>query len=90
MITSDSGGISSTEFNAVNVHLIETRDGGKDLLVVQPEFDLIATIENGRQIVEELPNNLKLVAVPDSGHALLPEQHEIVQKVILEWLRERN
>ena len=39
---------------------------------------------------EELPNNLKLVAVPDSGHALLPEQHEIVQKVILEWLRERN
>ena len=39
---------------------------------------------------EELPNNLKLVAVPDSGHALLAEQHEIVQKVILEWLRERN
>ena len=74
----------------MNVHLIEMREGGKDLLVAQPEFDLIATIENGRQIVEELPNNLKLVAVPDSGHALLPEQHEIVQKVILEWLRERN
>ena len=63
---------------------------GKDLLVVQPEFDAIATIENARQIVEELPNRSKLVIVPDSGHALLPEQPEIVQRVILEWLRERN
>ena len=63
---------------------------GKDLLVVQPEFDAIATIENAHQIVEELPNNSKLIVVPDSGHALLPEQPEIVQKIILEWLRERN
>ena len=39
---------------------------------------------------EELPNNSKLVVVPDLGRALLPEQPEIVQKVILEWLRERN
>jgi len=65
---------------------------GKDLLIVQPEFDAIATatIENARQIVKELSNKSKLVVVPDSGHALLPEQPEIVQKAILEWLRERN
>ena len=40
--------------------------------------------------IGELPNSSKLVLVPDPGHALLPEQPEIVQKVILEWLRERN
>ena len=59
-------------------------------LIVQPELDAIATIESARQIVEELSNKSKLVVVPDSGHALLPEQPEIVQKAILEWLKERN
>ena len=41
---------------------------GKDLLIVQPEFDAIATIENARQIVEELSNKSKLVAdlIPDT------------------------
>ena len=59
-------------------------------LIVQPELDAIATIESARQIVEELSNKSKLLVVPDYGHALLPEQPEIVQKAILEWLRERN
>ena len=41
---------------------------GKDLLIVQPEFDAIATIENARQIVKELSNKSKLVAdlIPDT------------------------
>ena len=48
------------------------------------------TFEDGQlpQIMNALEinreNSSKLVLVPDPGHALLPEQPEIVQKVILE------
>ena len=60
--------------------------GGQDLLVVQPVDDLVAVAENARRIVDDFGQRATLVLVPDAGHALLPEQPEMVAGALLGWL----
>ena len=66
------------------------RAGGKDVLVVQPEDDVMAVPENAVRLCEELGDRASLVMVPDAGHALLPEQPDAVVEAVLNWLEKRN
>ena len=63
--------------------------GQADVLVVQPEDDVVALPANASAIVEQLGDRATLVTIPRAGHALLPEQPEAVAAVVLEWLSNR-
>ncbi|OVE80194.1 hypothetical protein BVY01_00645 [bacterium I07] len=57
--------------------------GRAPILVVQGLDDLIAPPGNGRLLREQLGDRVKLIEIPDAGHALLFEKpKEIVEEVI--------
>lgn len=60
--------------------------GSAEVLVVQPDDDVVAVAENAHQLVGELGARGRMVTVADAGHALLPEQPEVVASVLLDWL----
>ncbi len=63
------------------------RDAGcAPVLVVQPADDVIAVPANADDIVERLGHRAEMVIVPDAGHALLPEQPDLVSTAVLDWL----
>lgn len=63
--------------------------GRADVLVVQPEDDVVALPANASAVVEQLGERATLVTIPRAGHALLPEQPEAVAAVVLGWLGDR-
>ena len=63
--------------------------GRADVLVVQPEDDVLALPANANAVVEQLGDRASLVTIPRAGHALLPEQPEAVAAVVLGWLSKR-
>ena len=64
--------------------------GSADVLVLQPADDVVALPANARSIVDLLGDRASLVVVADAGHALLPEQPQVVADTLLEWLRGRS
>lgn len=58
-----------------------------EALVVQPTEDLIVLPRNAELMKEQLGDMVTVVTVPESGHALLPEQPEAVATAVLSWLR---
>jgi len=60
--------------------------GSAPLLVVQGLQDRIALPENGRLLKAEFGNRVQLVEIDRAGHALLPEQPEIVAATVLTFL----
>ena len=64
--------------------------GSADVLVVQPEADVVAVPENARRIVEMLGTRATMVTIPGAGHALLPEQPAAVAGEVLAWLGHRR
>lgn len=63
--------------------------GSADVLVVQPECDVVAVAENAAKVVEMLGGRASLVTIQGAGHALLPEQPEAVAAAVLSWLGRR-
>ena len=63
--------------------------GRADVLVVQPTDDVIAAVANAEHIVALLDGRATMVVVPGAGHALLPEQPELVSAAVVEWLDHR-
>lgn len=58
--------------------------GGNSMLILQPAQDKIAPIQDaGRVLKEQLGGRVKLVIIGDAGHALLPEQPDLVAREIL-------
>jgi pimeloyl-ACP methyl ester carboxylesterase len=64
--------------------------GSADVLVVQPEADVVAVPENATTIVGMLGTRATMVTIPDAGHALLPEQPAAVAREVLSWLGHRR
>ena len=64
--------------------------GRADVLVVQPTDDVIAAVANAEHIVALLDGRATMVVVPGAGHALLPEQPELVSAAVVEWLDHRR
>ncbi len=60
--------------------------GGKPMLVVQGLEDGIAPPQNGRDLKALYPDRVTLVEIADAGHAMLPEQPEMIAKTVISWL----
>lgn len=58
-----------------------------ETLVVQPSDDQVVLPDNAALMAEQLGHLVSVVAVPNAGHALLPEQPEAVAASILSWLQ---
>jgi len=62
--------------------------GGKALIfVLQAAEDVIAVPENSKRLHDEFPDRVTVVEIPHSGHAMLPEQPELIAKTIIEHLK---
>ena len=61
--------------------------GGKEMLVLQPACDAVAPPENARLLAEALGSQVRVVEIPDAGHAALPEQPEAIARAVLQFLR---
>jgi pimeloyl-ACP methyl ester carboxylesterase len=61
--------------------------GSAPLLVIQGLQDTIALPENGRLLKAEFGDRVQLIEVDRAGHALLPEQPDIVAANVLAFLR---
>ena len=59
------------------------------MLAVQPADDRLAVPANADALVEAVGDRVKVVAIPNAGHALLPEQPEAVAKTVIDWLNRR-
>jgi pimeloyl-ACP methyl ester carboxylesterase len=64
--------------------------GSTDVLVIQPDADVVAVPQNAMRIVEMLGERASMVTIPHAGHALLPEQPASVATEILAWLHRRR
>lgn len=61
--------------------------GGRPMLVLQADSDTIAPPEDaGLLLKSELGDQVTLVMVPDAGHALLPEQPDLIAREVLAFL----
>jgi pimeloyl-ACP methyl ester carboxylesterase len=61
--------------------------GVAPILVLQGKEDINAVPENAERLAAEFPNRVTVVEIPDSGHAMLPEQPERIATAILTYLR---
>ncbi len=59
------------------------------MLAVQPADDRLAVPANADALVEAVGDRVEVVAIPNAGHALLPEQPEAVAKTVIDWLNRR-
>jgi pimeloyl-ACP methyl ester carboxylesterase len=70
------------------VKLEEYWAGGKaQVFVLQGAEDVIAVPENSKRLRDGFPDRVTVVEIPHSGHAMLPEQPELVAKTIIEHLK---
>lgn len=65
--------------------------GGRvPLLVLQAEQDAIALPGNAADLIQEFAGRVTLAKIPNAGHAMLPEQPELVGKTIIRFLAEHK
>ena len=62
--------------------------GKAPLLVIQGIDDRLAIPANGHALKEQLGTRVRVVDLPDAGHALLPEQPEAIASEIVTFLKE--
>jgi pimeloyl-ACP methyl ester carboxylesterase len=60
--------------------------GRAPMLVIQGLQDALALPENGRSLKIEFGDRVTLVELDGAGHALLPEQPEIIAKTVLAYI----
>ena len=61
--------------------------GTAPILDVQPEHDVMIPPESRSRYRDELGDRVSIVAIPNAGHALLPEQPVAVADALLEFAR---
>jgi pimeloyl-ACP methyl ester carboxylesterase len=62
--------------------------GGKaPIFVLQATEDVIAVPENSKRLHDEFPDRVTVVDIPHAGHAMLPEQPELIAKTIIDHLK---
>ncbi|MBI1262103.1 MAG: alpha/beta fold hydrolase [Rhizobiales bacterium] len=60
--------------------------GGKSMLILQADEDAIALPENLEDLTRRLGDRITIVAVPEAGHAMLPEQPAFIADAVLNHL----
>jgi pimeloyl-ACP methyl ester carboxylesterase len=61
--------------------------GSSPILLLQGDSDVIAPPGNAEKMGEEFGGRVKVVTVPGAGHAMLPEQPELIGRSIVAFLR---
>jgi pimeloyl-ACP methyl ester carboxylesterase len=61
--------------------------GSAPILVLQGTEDIVAVAENSERLAKEFPNRVRVVQIPHSGHAMLPEQPDLIAAAILDNIR---
>jgi pimeloyl-ACP methyl ester carboxylesterase len=61
--------------------------GGKEVLILQPESDAVAPVENARLLAEPLGERARIVVIERAGHAALPEQPGAIARAVVSFLR---
>ena len=61
--------------------------GSAPILVLQGTEDVIAVPENSERLAKEFPDRVRIIQIPKAGHAMLPEQPDLIASVILKNLR---
>jgi pimeloyl-ACP methyl ester carboxylesterase len=64
--------------------------GSAPMLVIQGLEDKIAPPENGRALRDEYGDRVRLVELPNAGHALVIEEPKAIAKAIHEFLKSRR
>jgi pimeloyl-ACP methyl ester carboxylesterase len=77
--------VAALQGRAVNATPVEDwwLGGGKETLVLQPACDAVAPPENARLLAEALGARVRVVEIPDAGHAALPEQPEAIARAVI-------
>ncbi len=57
------------------------------ILVIQGLQDRTAPPENGRLLQGESPDRVRLIEIEGAGHALLPEQPDVIATHVIDFLR---
>ncbi len=77
-------------YATANTPSSEWSDGGNaPILILQPENDAVAA-EGASKLLRRFPQRVRVIAVPDAGHAILPEQPLRVRDAMLQHLRDRG
>lgn len=63
--------------------------GSAPILVVQPSGDVIDVPANAERLRADAGGRATVVTIPAAGHALLPEQPDLVAGAVLRWLGQR-
>ena len=64
--------------------------GGAPILILQPGDDVLAPPGNAELLRQAFPERVRVVVIPEAGHALLPERPERVAHHVLEFLNARS
>ena len=62
--------------------------GNAPILTIQPAQDVIAVKANALALVDSVGDRCKIYELANAGHAALPEQPAVINKVVENWLRE--
>jgi pimeloyl-ACP methyl ester carboxylesterase len=57
--------------------------GSAPILVLQATEDVIAVPENSARLANEFPDRVRVIPIPGAGHAMLPEQPDLIATTIL-------
>lgn len=66
------------------------RAGDNPILVLQPLEDAMSPRERGLDFIRAVGKRASYVEIPQCGHAILPEQPELVAKAVIAFLREQE
>lgn len=61
--------------------------GSAPILVLQGTEDVIAVPENSARLAKEFPERVRVIPIPGAGHAMLPEQPDLIAAAILNNIR---
>jgi len=61
--------------------------GSSPILVLQGAEDIMAVPENSKRLAADYPKRVTVVEIPKAGHAMLPEQPDLILAAILAYLK---
>jgi pimeloyl-ACP methyl ester carboxylesterase len=64
--------------------------GSAPMLVLQAAEDAIAVPANSERLHTEYPSRVTLIKIPRSGHAMLPEQPDLIASLVIGYLKRQN
>jgi pimeloyl-ACP methyl ester carboxylesterase len=64
--------------------------GSAPILVLQASEDAIAVPANVERLHSDYPSRVTVTPIPGSGHAMLPEQPDLIASAVIGYLKHQN